>query len=326
MTPEKKSESIVNLPPKIKKAIAGGIVAASLVTGCNVAVEALPHEKPIITSTSVPTKDPETNADPTQVTYELTPTQKATDTMINPPTLTPEPTATVTEVIENGEIGIERKQEIVDRVNAFINAEGQYSDEELRKDPTWFDLDTDENKPLPLGMLDPIHFQGVLVDYEIFNNNCHLFMGTLLRTGERAVFNYSFPDNLFVGYSWKMSGLPKFTSGDNYTEFKNLEEQNLFFDSVLGKPLTFTFLIDLGSDVININENFALLGSKVCQDYLTDLYNLVPIVEDYNVNRPSDNEQSALYFTKDNLIGLNSFDRIKNNVLCGNSAFTIRKP
>lgn len=97
MTPEKKSESIVNLPPKIKKAIAGGIVAASLVTGCNVAVEALPHEKPIITSTSVPTKDPETNTDPTQATYELTPTQKATDTMINPPTLTPEPTATATE-------------------------------------------------------------------------------------------------------------------------------------------------------------------------------------------------------------------------------------
>jgi len=96
MTPEKKSESIVNLPPKIKKAIAGGIVAASLVTGCNVAVEALPHEKPIITSTSVPTKDPETNADPTQATYELTPTQKATDTMINPPTLTPEPTMTLT--------------------------------------------------------------------------------------------------------------------------------------------------------------------------------------------------------------------------------------
>jgi hypothetical protein len=100
MTPEKKSESIVNLPPKIKKAIAGGIVAASLVTGCNVAVEALPHEKPIITSTSVPTKDPETNTDPTQATYELTPTQKATDTMINPPTLTPEPTATVNPDIE----------------------------------------------------------------------------------------------------------------------------------------------------------------------------------------------------------------------------------
>ncbi|MEL7665871.1 MAG: hypothetical protein AAGU06_00335 [Candidatus Shapirobacteria bacterium] len=100
MTPEKKSESIVNLPPKIKKAIAGGIVAASLVTGCNVAVEALPHEKPIITSTSVPTKDPETNTDPTQATYELTPTQKATDTMINPPTLTPEPTAIVNPDIE----------------------------------------------------------------------------------------------------------------------------------------------------------------------------------------------------------------------------------
>lgn len=74
--------------------------------------------------------------------------------------LTLEATATATEVLEAGEISTERKQEIVDRVNAFINAEGQYSDEELRKDPTWFDLDTDESIPLPLGMLDPFFSKG----------------------------------------------------------------------------------------------------------------------------------------------------------------------
>ena len=261
---------------------------------------------------------------PTEVPVELTPIVKnpATEAL----TLTPEPTATATEVLEAGEISLERKQEIVDRVNAFINAEGQYSDEELRKDPTWFDLDTDEGKPLPFGMLNPIFFQGVLVDYQIINNNYHLFMGTLLRTGERAIFDYSFPDNFISGYNWRMSGLPNFSSMDNYTEFNNLEEQNLFFDSVLGKPLTFPFTPEMGSDVININENFALLGSEVCQDYLADLYNLVPVVEEYNFNRPNDNEQSALYFTKDNLLGLDDFDRIKNNIQCGNPGFTIRKP
>ncbi|HOR84738.1 MAG TPA: hypothetical protein PK137_04605 [Anaerolineaceae bacterium] len=96
MAPEKKSGLIVNLPPKVKKAIAGGIVAASLATGCGVVVEALPPERPIITSTGVPTKDPETNTDPTQVNYELIPTPRVTETMINPPVNTPELTITQT--------------------------------------------------------------------------------------------------------------------------------------------------------------------------------------------------------------------------------------
>ena len=75
MIPEKKSDSIINfLSPKVKKAIAGGMVAASLATGCNVLVEALPPERPIITLTSIPTKDPETNTDPIQATNEVTPT------------------------------------------------------------------------------------------------------------------------------------------------------------------------------------------------------------------------------------------------------------
>ena len=100
MTPEKNSKSIVNLPPKVKKAIAGGIVAASLVTGCNALIGASISEKPVVTLTSIPTKDAETNTDPTQATYEFTPTPKATETMINPPTLTREPTATVNPDIE----------------------------------------------------------------------------------------------------------------------------------------------------------------------------------------------------------------------------------
>lgn len=166
----------------------------------------------------------------------------------------------------------------------------------------------------------------MVVDYEIINDNGHLFMGTLLKSGERAVFDYSFPDYIFDGYNWKMSGLPNFSDAQNYTRFSNFEEQNIFLSSVLGKPLTFVFMIGLGSDVININENTALIGSKDCQDYLTDLYNLVPIVEEYNVDKPNDNEQSALYFTKDNLLELDDFDRIKNNVLCGIVGFTIRKP
>lgn len=74
MTPEKKSESIVYLFPKVKKVIAGGIIAISLVTGCHMVVDTLPPEKPIITSPGIPTQDPETNTDPTQATYEVTPT------------------------------------------------------------------------------------------------------------------------------------------------------------------------------------------------------------------------------------------------------------
>ena len=85
MTPEKKSESIVNLPPQVRKAIAGGIVAVSLATGCNALVGASITEKPVVTLTGIPTKDPETNIDPTQVAYEFTPTPKVTETMINEP-------------------------------------------------------------------------------------------------------------------------------------------------------------------------------------------------------------------------------------------------
>ena len=293
-------------------------ILVGLLSSCGLVIQ-----EPVVTGTAIET----TSIVENPATQELTlvsPAEVATEMPTN--TLTPEPTATATEVLEAGEISLERKQEIVDRVNAFINAEGQYSDEELRKDPTWFDLDTDEGKPLPFGMINPAFFQGVFVDYQILNNNYHLFMGTLLRTGERAVFNYSFPDNFVWGYTWRMSGLPNFSSAGNFTEFNNLEEQNLFLDSVLGKPLIFPFAPEIGSDVININENWALLGSKVCQDYLTDLYNLVPIVEEYNFYRPSDNKQSALYFTKNNPLKLDDFSSIENNVLCGAGGFTIRKP
>lgn len=96
MTPEKKSESIINfLPPKFKKAIAGALVSFSLATGCNVFVDASVPERPIITKTSVPSKDPE-KTDPTQVATEMVP-PGAVETVITPPTITPEPTATATE-------------------------------------------------------------------------------------------------------------------------------------------------------------------------------------------------------------------------------------
>lgn len=97
MTPEKKSESIINfLPPKFKKAIAGALVSFSLATGCNVFVDASVPERPIITKTSVPSKDPE-KTDPTQVATEMVP-PGAVETVITPPTITPEPTATATEM------------------------------------------------------------------------------------------------------------------------------------------------------------------------------------------------------------------------------------
>lgn len=92
MIPEKKSESIINfLPPKVKKAIAGGMVAASLATGCNVLVGVPASEKPVEVSTGIPDKEPEKNVDPTQADYEIIPTEKATETVINPtPTYTVE--------------------------------------------------------------------------------------------------------------------------------------------------------------------------------------------------------------------------------------------
>ncbi len=92
MIPEKKSESIINfLPPKVKKAIAGGMVAASLATGCNVLVDVPASEKPVEVSTGIPDKEPEKNVDPTQTDYEIIPTEKATETVINPtPTYTVE--------------------------------------------------------------------------------------------------------------------------------------------------------------------------------------------------------------------------------------------
>lgn len=292
------------------------ILLAGFLSSCDAVIQA-PMPTETVTEINLKIESPET----VEAT-SIPPTQMATE--MPTASLTLEPTATVTEVLEAGEISTERKQEIVDRVNAFINAEGQYSDEELRKDLTWFDLDTDESKPLPLGMLSPVYFQGILVEHDLINNNHHLFMGTLLRTGERAVFDYSYSGDYVGGYIWKMSGLPNF-SGGNFTQFNNIEERNLFLDSVIGKPLSFSFMINL-EEPNPVDENMRLLTTSACQEYMTDLYNLVPIVEEYNFNRPNDNEQSALYFTKDNLLGLDDFDGIKNNVLCGIAPFTIRKP
>lgn len=107
MTPEKKSESIVNLPPKLKKAVAGGLVSLSLATGCGVLVDASVPERPIITLTSVPSKDPETAVDPTQVATELAP-PGAVETVINPPVNTPEPTVTATEMPTPTEVAKEK--------------------------------------------------------------------------------------------------------------------------------------------------------------------------------------------------------------------------
>jgi len=293
------------------------ILLASLLSSCGIVIQT-PMPTETVVEINLTIQSPETveatSIPPTEVVTEM-PTAS----------LTPEATATATEILEAGEISTERKQEIIDRVNAFINAEGQYSDEELRKDPTWFDLDTDESKPLPLGMLDPGYFQGILVEHDLINNNHHLFMGTLLRTGERAVFDYSFSGDYVGGYNWKMSGLPNFSGAGNYTQFSNIDERNLFLDSVIGKPLSFVFMINL-EEPNPVDENMRLLTTNACQEYMTDLYNLVPIVEEYNFNRPNDNEQSALYFTKDNLLGLDDFDRIKNNILCGIGGLTIRKP
>ncbi len=291
------------------------ILFASLLSSCGAVIQT-----PMPTET-VAEITPSIEKAATEESTSIPPTEVATE--MSTITLTTE--ATATEVLEAGEISTERKQEIVDRVNAFINGEGQYSDEELRKDPTWFDLDTDESKPLPLGMLNPLYFQGILVEHDLINNNHHLFIGTLLRTGERAVFDYSFPGDYVGGYNWRMSGLPNFSGTGNYIKFSNIEERNLFLDSVIGKPLSFAFMINL-EEPNPVDENMRLLTTNACQEYMTDLYNLVLIVEEYNFNRPNDNEQSALYFTKDNLLGLDDFDRIKNNVLCGIVGFTIRKP
>lgn len=295
------------------------ILLASLLSSCGIVIQTpMPIE---IEAETNPTIALSATA---ESTINL-PTEVATEMPTASPTL--EATSTTTEVLEAGEISTERKQEIIERVNAFINAEGQYSDEELRKDPTWFYLDIDKNKPLPLGMLTPAMNQIILVDYEIINNNYHLFSGTLLKTGERAVFDYSFPGDYVDGYDWKQSGISNFSDTNNYAKFNSIEEQNLFFDNLLGKPLTHALLIGMAPELANLNEIFALTGTSACQDYLADLYNLVHIVEDkYNVNNPNDYEQSVLYFTKDNLLGLDDFDRIKNNILCGIGGLTIRKP
>ncbi len=293
------------------------ILLANLLSSCGAVIQT-PMPTETVVEINLTLESPET----VEAT-SIPPTQVATEMPTASPT--PEATATATEVLEAGEISTERKQEIIDRVNAFINAEGQYSDEELRKDPTWIDLDSDESKPLPLGMLSPIYFQGILVEHDLINNNHHLFVGTLLRTGERAVFDYSYSGDYVGGYNSRISGLPNFSSTGNYIEFSNIEERNLFLNSIIGKPLLFVFMINI-EEPNPPDENFRLLMTKACQEYMTDLYNLVPIVEEYNFNRPNDNKQSALYFTKDNLLEIDDFDRIKNNVLCGIATFTIRKP
>jgi hypothetical protein len=296
------------------------VILVGLLSSCNSVLQ-----EPVATGTTIETTSIVKNLATQELTLVL-PAEVATEMPTD--TATPEPTATATEVLQDGEISSERKQEIIDRVNAFINAEGQYSDEELRKDPTWFYLDIDKNKPLPLGMLSPGAFiQSIFVDYEIINNNYHLFLGTLLRTGERAVFDYSYPGDYFDGYDWKQSGISTFSDTSNFTKFNSIEEQNLFFDSLVGKPFTFLLFIGMSPELAKLSENMGLTGSSACQDYMMDINNLVPIIA--NAGRrtvPNDYKQSVLYFTKNNPLKLDDFSSIENNVLCGAGGFTIRKP
>jgi len=287
------------------------ILLASLLSSCGAIIQTpMPTEivaeiNPTIVSSEI------------ALSTSIPPTDEATD--IPTITLTPEPTATATEVLEAGEISTERKQEIIDRVNAFINAGGQYSDEELRKDPTWFDLDTDKNLPLPLGMINPGGLQTILVDYQLIDNNCHYFLGIHLRNGERAVFVFSQPIDVdYFSFEVRKSGLPSFgsTAPENI-EYSNFEEKSYYLNKLLGKPLTSFFMINMEVEESE-PEIFKLMDSSVCQEYYTDLYNLVPIVEDYGrVHNSNDNKQSVLYFSKENLLTKEDFLIIlEDNVLC----------
>lgn len=283
------------------------ILLASLLSSCGAIIQT-PMPTETVIEINLKLESPET----VEAT-SIPPTEVATASP------TPEATATVTEVLEAGEISTERKHEIIDRVNAFINAEGQYSDEELRKDPTWFDLDTDKNIPLPLGMINPGGLQTILVDYQLIDNNCHYFLGIHLRNGERAVFVFSQPIDVdYFSFEVRKSGLPSFgsTAPENI-EYSNFEEKSYYLNKLLGKPLTSFFMINMEVEESE-PEFFKLMDSSVCQEYYTDLYNLVPIVEDYGrVHNSNDNKQSVLYFSKENLLTKEDFLIIlEDNVLC----------
>jgi len=75
---------------------------------------------PQSTATAAPFQAQETETGHMDVTPEVTETLFVEDT----------PTAVV---VEEGAISAERKEEIISNVNAFLNAEGRFSEEELRK-------------------------------------------------------------------------------------------------------------------------------------------------------------------------------------------------
>lgn len=295
------------------------ILLANLLSSCGAVIQT-----PMPTETVVEI-NPIIESPETVEATSIPPTEEATDMLTASPTS--EAAATATEILESGEISAERKQEIVDRVNAFINAEGQYSDEELRKDPTWFDLDTDESKPLPLGMINSGSLQAILVDYQLIDNNCHYFLGILLRNNERAVFDFSQSietdiKTIFV----RRSGLPAFNTDSTIIEINDFKDKSNYLNKLLGKPAVFQFMIDLHLPE-NVEVFYTLMASALCQEYYTDLWNLVPILENTNRNYNSgDNKQSVLYFSKENLLKKEDFPKIlKDNLLCS-SLLVFRSP
>ena len=169
---------------------AGTILTGTV--GC-VAVNGAGHEsgdnRPIVTLTAEPTKDPGTNTDPTQATYELTPTQKATDTMINPPTLTPEPTTN--EIIETPGILTEMQEwrifleSMKDVDNIVLAPEQFFSD--------FFDKKIPIQKDLRLGEDDLVKDIGVC-EIEENETNSNLGHAQLLLMGGYVKDN----DGLFL--------------------------------------------------------------------------------------------------------------------------------
>lgn len=316
--------------------VAALLTLTSCTTGGAIGVSVMTSE-PAKTST-LPGDLTKTAESPTDAPIELTPssgiettinlpTEEATEMLTASPTS--EATATATEVLEVGEISTERKQEIVDRVNAFINAEGQYSDEELRKDPTWFGLDTDESEPLPLGMINSGSLQTILVDYQLIDNNCHYFLGTHLRNGERAVFDFSQPIDVdYYKFEVRKSGFPDFGStAPESIEYNNFEEKSYFLNKLLGKPFTLFFMINMEVGE-NEPEFFKLMASSVCKEYYTDLYNLVFIVEDkFGLSHdPNDSEQSVMYYIGKDLLTIEKFNTIMENDVACSSLIVIRNP
>jgi len=266
-----------------------------------------------------------------------------------PPTATmPPATATPTEPPPAWQFSLERKAEIIRNVNSFLNAEGQYSEEELRNNDHWFDLLPNEKKPLPLGVTEqwPNTAQAIQIDYLYTGNAFHFFLGTYGTNGQRIVIDFCHTPE-YLRYSVTPGNLV-ISPGELtvYHDYENNAEFWGFLEERIGSPMGFSLEFkkhnELSDEDIQLLKDYGRDPEEYL--YITDFINKQEQLEYqrdiwFLINKSNfdirfqmgtdiyqtDNVMSVIYFDAGNLMEADDLTAIENELPIGYSFFQFRQ-